>query len=82
MMRSTADWLVPKSAASARGGQVGAQMDQHEQHPALQRQSPGPAGRRLAVAGQGADGVDLAGGEPGERQQVSVSVWQRVVVGG
>jgi hypothetical protein len=65
------------------GGQVGVQMDQHQQHPGCQRQAPGPPRRRRQpMVGRGAHGVDLTAVEPGERHQVSVAVWQVVVVGG
>jgi hypothetical protein len=64
------------------GGQVGAHMDQHQQHPGWQRQTPGPSRVWLhVVAGLGADDVYRAGGEPGERHQVSISVRGPVDVG-
>ena len=50
------------------GSQVGVQMDQYEQYPRAQRQSPGPTcARRRPMSDRSADGVDLA---LGERHQV------------
>lgn len=59
------------------GGQVGAQVDQYQQHPHSQRQRPRAAGAvwQHLLCGQ-VDGADLAGGEPGERHQASVSAWE------
>ena len=65
------------------GGQVGAQMDQHQQHPHRQRQPPRAAGSVWQhLLCQQVDGADLAGGEPGQRHQAPVSAREWVDVGG
>jgi hypothetical protein len=63
MMRSHRGLAGVKQRGQRAGGQVGAQMDKHQQHPHRQWQAPGPPGRcgspRL---GQDNDLADLADG--------------------
>lgn len=65
-----------KQRGQRAGGQVGAQVNQHQQHPDGQRRTPGAAAGgpvRELVVEQREDAAELVIGQAGERQPGSVS---------